>query len=290
MNTKHLLLILIACLALTACRSSQSAQAGTKQTTAQTTTTPIGHNGKAKHSEAADYAVRTARVKANSDWLTASARVQLSGVGKDLGVNGQLRLKRGEVVRLSLRFLGIEVGLMEFTPQRVLVIDRMNKRYVEAAYTDVPFLQKAGLDFYTLQSLFWDELFVPGSHDAESQASRFSLVRNDDGQAVLSLTDTPQLRYAFVTNPQGPWIEQVSVSRPNAETADFSCTYDGFEPFAGRQFPTRLALKARVKDKDATLSLDLSSLKTSSGWETRTTPPAKYSRMPLDQVLKGLHL
>lgn len=292
--TKHLLsfIIITTCLALTACRSSQNVQAGQGGRSNQaTTTTPINRSQEqANRSEATAYAASAAGVKAHTDWLTASAKVQLGGTGKDLSVNGQLRMKRGEVIRLSLRFLGIEVGLMEFTPSGVLVIDRMNKRYVQAAYTDVPFLQTAGLDFYTLQALFWDELFVPGTHDAAGQAARFALSHTADGKTTLSLTDTPKLHYIFVTNPQGKYIEQVRVSRPGVKTDDFSCTYDSFEAFAGRQFPTRLALQTRASNKNFTLTLDLSSLKTNDGWETRTTPPTRYARMSLDQVLKGLHL
>lgn len=97
--------------------------------------------------------------------VTASTKVRLSGVGgKDLSVNGKLQMKRNDVIRLSLRFLGMEVGLMEFTPNDVLVVDRINKQFVRAKYGEVSFLRQAGLDFYALQSLFWNELFIPGQH------------------------------------------------------------------------------------------------------------------------------
>ena len=61
--------------------------------------------------------------------LTANTKVRLTGIGgKDLSVNGKLQMLRDKVLRLSLRFLGVEVGLMEFTPSGVLVIDRINKQ------------------------------------------------------------------------------------------------------------------------------------------------------------------
>ena len=59
---------------------------------------------------------------------------------KDLSVNGTLRMKRNDVVQLSLTFLGMEVGRMEFTPSDVLIIDRFNKQYVRASYDEVSFL------------------------------------------------------------------------------------------------------------------------------------------------------
>ena len=56
-----------------------------------------------------------------------------------------------------------EVGRVEFTPDYVLVIDRLHKEYIKAEYSQLGFLKDNGLDFYSLQSLFWNELLLPGT-------------------------------------------------------------------------------------------------------------------------------
>lgn len=288
--TRYIFILLGTILCLSACRSSRQAQRTTSFTEGQTPLTHIEDEKSAEQAATAAYAASVAKVRANSLCLTASAKVQLSGLGKDLGVNGQLRMKRNEVIRLSLRFLGLEVGLMEFTPQYVLVIDRMNKRYVQAAYNEVSFLKKSGLDFNSLQALFWDELFVPGSNDPSREASRFTLT-DSIGKRVLTLTDAPELLYTFVTNPDGPVVEQVRISgHHNAKSGYFNCTYSNFTPFAGRPFPTHIQLQGGTTTKQATLDLNLSNFKSDGNWNTHTTPSQKYKRMSLDEVVKGLHL
>ena len=74
-------------------------------------------------------------------------------------------MRKNEVIRVVLSPLGImEVGRVEFTPDYVLVIDRLHKQYVKATYNDLSFLKNNGLNFYSLQALFWNELFLPGNN------------------------------------------------------------------------------------------------------------------------------
>ena len=93
-----------------------------------------------------------------AQYLTARATISLKAGTKDISVGGSLKMKRNDVIQLSLTFLGIEVGRMEFTTTDVLIIDKINKQYVRAPYSQASFLESAGLDFYSLQSLFWNEI------------------------------------------------------------------------------------------------------------------------------------
>ena len=98
------------------------------------------------------------------DAITAkmSLAVDLNGKGPTK-VNGTLRMKRDEVIQLSIApFLGIEVARAEISPDGVLVMDRMNKRYVQVPFDELKNLAKADLDFHTLQALFMNEIFLPG--------------------------------------------------------------------------------------------------------------------------------
>lgn len=73
------------------------------------------------------------------------------GNGKEISVPGQLRMRKDEVIRLSLQvpILGTEVGRIEFAKDYVLFVDRMHKEYVKAKYSDVGFLRDNGINFYS---------------------------------------------------------------------------------------------------------------------------------------------
>ena len=72
------------------------------------------------------------------EWDAFTAKVNLSvdldGKGPTK-VGGTLRIKKGEVIQLSVApLLGIEVARVEITPSGVLVLDRVNKQYVKASF------------------------------------------------------------------------------------------------------------------------------------------------------------
>lgn len=274
-------------LLLTACHSSKSTTRTNPPQSEVSTITPITNNKQ----QTLETVKKVADHRLTANGLTANTKVRLTGIGgKDLSVSGKLQMLRNKVVRISLRFLGIEVGVMEFTPSGVLVIDRMNKQYVRAAYTDVSFLRQASLDFYSLQALFWNELFLPGQHQLQTaDLSRFSIT-TEQNQTILQPSGTPRLAYSFFTDPAQGIIHRLRVKGTNqADSGEFAFNYDGFEQFGGRSFPTDLQMSVTgTGKKDVSLSLNLSSLKATTDIEPSTTVSSKYAQRSVKEVLGKL--
>lgn len=94
--------------------------------------------------------------------VTAKLSLTLLNGDKSVAVGGALRMKRDDVIQISLVTFGIlEVARIEATPDYFLLVDKMGKQYVKAAYNDVPFLKSANVDFRTLQAYFWNEQTAP---------------------------------------------------------------------------------------------------------------------------------
>ncbi len=279
---KHLSILLLLSIAVFAsCRSTKNLENTTSSSTA--VTAPA-----ATASTAAAVVKNVAKNNLTKTCLTAKVKVEIEGLGKSLSANGTLRMKRNDVVQLSVTFLGMEVGRLEFTPQDVLILDRINKQYVRAAYSEVSFLKKANLDFYALQSVFWNELFVPGERTAANSASRFTL-SYENGTPVLSLTNTPQLSYTFLTQPNPALLTALVVrGTKESDKGEFRFDYSDFAAFDGRQFPSAMSMKVTGTGKNMGLKLNLSRLSNDSDWETRTTVSSKYTRRTVDQVLGKL--
>ncbi len=238
--------------------------------------------------EHAEYFVK--KVAANAQTaptLTSRIKMNINAAGQDVSVSGSLRMKRDDVVQLSLTFLGMEVARMEFSPQEVLLIDRFNKQYVRATYADVSFLRQAGLDFYTLQALFWNELFVPGQ-------KRLPLGRNfrasESGKyTLLTLSEAPKLEYAFLCATPTARIDRLTVQSKNmGEAGKFEWRYADYETVSGKAFPTKMSCKVTGLGKDAGFSLSLSKIGHSTDWEPHTQVSSKYTRRNADELLGKL--
>ncbi|MCD8203501.1 MAG: DUF4292 domain-containing protein, partial [Prevotella sp.] len=89
--------------------------------------------------------------------ISSKIKFTLTAGSKDVSVSGSLKMKKDEVIRIQLTPLGImEAGRIEFTKDYVLIMDRINKEYIKADYSQVDFLKENGLDFYALQALLWN--------------------------------------------------------------------------------------------------------------------------------------
>lgn len=219
--------------------------------------------------------------------VTAKIRAKVSAGDRDVSLGGSLKMLRDDVIQIQLTFLGFEVGRLEFTVDDVLVIDRVNKQYARVPYTMVDFLQTADLDFYALQSLLWNELFVPGSRDVSRELSQFSVASSGE-HTLLSLRSAPELEYAFLTQTETALLDRTIInSKDRAVTDNLVCIYSDFKELDGHQFPGQVSLRFQ-SDETYTLDLELSNLNNKDDWQRRTKVSSKYSLMDVNRFLERL--
>lgn len=140
---------LLLCILLAACASKKHAVATSTVVPDGTTTvtTPAGDSKQPAETKRQEQTCVTARL-----------HLDLFSGEKSVSVGGMLRMKRDDVIQLSLVTFGIlEVARIEMTPDYFMLIDKVGKQYVKAAYSEVSFLRDADIDFRTLQAYFWDE-------------------------------------------------------------------------------------------------------------------------------------
>ena len=221
--------------------------------------------------------------------LTAkmSLSIDLEGKGATK-VNGTLRIKKGEVIQMSVApFLGIEVARAEISPDGILVIDRMNKRYVEVSFAEVKALAHADLDFHSLQALFLNELFLPGKGDlAARDASSFKIGQEAEG-VLLSVKKAKRFSYQFLTEAPEALLKE-SLIGLNGTPYVLRWKYADFRSLGQKQFPTDMQLAFEGGTKPVKAAFALSRLSTDSDWETHTEVSKKYEKVELEDILKLL--
>lgn len=270
-HIQHILFLLAGTLLLASCHSAKQAGSGQSST--------------------ANESAYKQRVISNSQTagaITAKIKAHASMGTQGVTLGGSLRMKRNDVIQLSLTFMGLmEVGRLEFTRDNVLFIDRIHQRYARVSYSQIDFLSAADLDFYALQAIFWNEIFVPGSPDIAQVLSRFTLASSGD-HTLLSLTSAPKLDYAFLTQTKTAQLTRTSVHSKNVSNADnLECIYGNFVKLGGKSFPTTLNVKFNSR-KPLSLDLTLSSLNNASDWTTRTSVSSKYKEMDANKLLENI--
>lgn len=226
--------------------------------------------------------VLNARKVERSKPLTAKLDLELQLGGKGVSVGGNLKMKKDEVIQLSVSAFFMEVGRLEFTPDYMLMLDRMGKQYVKASYDEVDFLKRSGLDFYSLQALFWNELFLPGKHSVREKD--FTQVQKN-GLLYLVAKEAGLLSLQFAVKPQGNLLLNAHIAARQNAAQSFDWHYLHFD---GNGIPDKMQLSVAGVGKEVKAVMTLSNMKNNSDWTLTQIPENKYKRVSAESLFKKL--
>lgn len=277
-SIKYLLLPFVAVVLLVACRSTK--------TVIQEAGSPTSQSKKEPQVEWA----HQYKGVVSQGTLTAKLNLQLNMGTKNLSVGGSYNLKKDELVQLSLVALGfMEVGRLELTPHYIMLINRVEREYVKVRYDEIPYLQQAGVDFYTLQALFWNDIFEPGSGSSSWTPAHFKA--NVDGdKTILSPLHQGLVRCLFTTILSKGILESTAINvvgKPQLPTLIFS--YNRFTSVGDQSFPSEIQMRLEGGTTRASALFLLSNLRHNAKQvEPTAEPGGRYKRVEAKDILNKL--
>jgi hypothetical protein len=184
----------------------------------------------------------------------------------------------------------VEAARLEFTKDYVLVMDRINKQYLKAPYMQIDFLRNSGLNFYTLQALFWNELFQPNRAALTAEDIQRFNTNSDESEDVIISFEDGKIDYSWLANQNNGMIKMANIlykDRFNGNT-QLNWDYVHFTTLenSNKQFPDEMNVMLTTKDKEIKLGMKLNYVKHESEWETRTEVSNKYREVTIDEILK----
>ena len=223
-------------------------------------------------------------------FITSKVKFTVEVGAQDITLTGNLKMKRDDVIRLQLMAFGfVEAARLEFTKDYVLIMDRINKQYLKAPYISIDFLRNSGLNFYSLQALFWNELFQPNRQKVDNaDLSKFS-TNMDDDDVVINLEDT-KLDYSWLANQKTGIIKMANIlykDRFNGNT-QLNWDYENFKLMeaTNKQFPNDMNVTLTTPKKEVKLGIKLNYIGHETEWETRTEVSNKYREVNIDEILQ----
>ena len=242
-----------------------------------------------------DYVRKVYSNATDSKNLVSKIDFTIDGMGKNISVDGKLYMRKDEVIRIVLAPFGImEVGRLEFTPDYVLVIDRMHKQYVKATYNDLSFLKNNGLNFYSLQALFWNELFLPGTDKlTDKQLDNFDAEISSGAKRKVTVK-SGGLNFEWDTTSATGRIDAANVTYGigTANASNASWKYDTFSTLGSKMFPANqtisFASKAVKSNSTMKVNVRMKKLTTDSKWEAHSTVSDEYTKVSAEEALKKI--
>ena len=225
-------------------------------------------------------------------FITSKVKFSVEVGAQKLTLTGNLKMKRDDCIRLQLMAFGfVEAGRIELTPDYVLIMDRINKQYLKAPYVQVDFLRNNGLNFNTMQALFWNEISRPGRYsinksDALADTAQYTMIESGDDM-VINL-EAGKILYSWLANRGNGQIRMANMlykDKLNDTSSQLNWDYEEFEMVNNKPFPKKSAITLTAPKKEVKLGITLNYIKHDTDWETRTEVSNKYREVTIDEIL-----
>ena len=193
---------------------------------------------------------------------TFSARLNIS-LSSGMSSRANIRIIRNQALQISVQpLLGIEMFRLYVDPHSVVMVDRMNRRYVQENISSLQEIFPAGFDFYTLQALFTNAIFVSNRNHVEQRDYRnFYISLTDDMQYFMQARDRRSgIYYSFIVNGYDRITEANLVHGNNS----LLWSYDNFAMVGNHAFPHRMNVRVTTVARNASIEMAALNLVTAS--------------------------
>ena len=222
-------------------------------------------------------------------FITSKIKFSVEVGNQNMTLTGNLKMKRDDVIRLQLMAFGfVEAGRLEFTPDYVLIIDRINKQYLKVPYSHLDFMRNSNIDFYVIQALFWNELFQPGkSHLTDKDLKSYRTEQGADDDVIVALEDG-KLSYRWMADHLIAQVKMANILYNDRYRGNYQLNWDytDFKKHDSKRFPMTHKVSFSTPQKEIKFEMMLNYLGNEDNWETRTTLSGKYRQVEVDEILR----
>ena len=222
-------------------------------------------------------------------FITSKVKFSIEVGSQNMTLTGNLKMKRDDVIRLQLMAFGfVEAGRLEFTPDYVLIIDRINKQYLKVPYSHLDFLRNSNIDFYVLQSLFWNELFQPGkAHLTDNNLKSYKTEVGYDDDLIVAI-ENGKLSYRWLADHNTAQVKMANIMYNDRYRGNYQLNWDyvDFKKNDSKLFPMTHKVAFTTPQKEIKFEMMLNNIGNEDNWETRTTLSGKYRQVEVEDILR----
>ncbi len=218
--------------------------------------------------------------------LTSKMDVTLQTGSKSVNSKASFKMRKNQAIQISLQPLfGVEVARLLVKPDTIIIIDRLNKRYVMESIQNLKKKYPVGFDFYTLQALFANQIFVSGSSEnTQSDVSKFRITQDSNAYILSAKDASSQINYMFKVNAKDRVIE-TNLSQ-DGSARNILWQYLNFVTINNLVYPTSMKVIAKSTSRTMNVDMNFNSVNINNEVEFSGIIPGSYARVSLDEIIK----
>lgn len=250
----------------------------------------VNTNGSVKNKN--DKEVISDILKSQLDYKTISGKATIEltrqNGGSGMKTNCYIKLLKDTELQLSVRipFINSEAFRLNITPDSVYIIDRLNKNYAIESIKDYQNKYNIDLNFYNLQAILTNSLFVPGNKVLSTKDSNMFSIAMVGGLFYVETKDKNNTKYSFAINAKDR-IESVMIYNKEYNF-NIEWIYTNFVQNTNAQiYPTNIGTKINVDGRKVSLNISYSSLDINSDIQIDRQMPSKYQKNTISGILRN---
>jgi hypothetical protein len=171
----------------------------------------------------------------------------------------------------------------------MVIVDRINKEYLnesmENIKKDLPF----DFDFYSFQALLSNQLYIAGKDKMNVEDYSSLQIEEDAYSVYIKNTDKYNTEYSFTSD----YTHRILSSRIYKKewNSGISCRYENFGLTNNKRlFPMNIKLEMKFPDDVMLTELTFKQIDIDTRFEINADFPAKYQRVSLENIIKTMGL
>lgn len=245
------------------------------------------------------YSTTPIEEKANSDlfidiisnglnYTTFSSRLNLNitNGSKTLSSKATLRMVKDSSIQISVQPLfGVEMFRFYIDPYQVVLLDRMNKRYVEETISSLKEHYPVGFDFYTLQSMLTNTLFITDESRIEYTDFRtFKYTQTSNLYSLTGKDPNSGIEYSFTVNGDDR-ITNTHLLH-SQDQMSLNWTYDEFAQMTESIFPHRMMVSINTQNRKLDSELKFTGIEINEPFSISISIPNGYRKVAIADIIK----
>lgn len=221
----------------------------------------------------------------NFNTLSLKYNSKFESKNKNLSFSGQIRIKHDSIIWISVSpAMGIEAMRLVFTPDSVMLLNRIDNSYLTDSYDIVTKYTQTEINFKFLQSLFLNEL-IPYKYNADVKVLDNYIVNSDSSHVILTnnnsnINDSLNKTIVHIISILKDIKKVDNISTyDNASNRNIKINYSEFENEEGTQFPTNINLVLKNKADFINLSIKYTKITNDKNLNFPFNIPRKFERI-----------
>ena len=209
--------------------------------------------------------------KLNFNTLYIKSNVSYRDPSQTQNVTAEIKIKKNEIILVSIRILGITVAKALITPEKVEYYEKLNSSYFDGNYSTLSKLLGTELDFQKVQNLLLGEAF----DNLKTGKYNFTL---EDNKYKLASVSNSGISKTFYLSGDNYLVKKEEISQPGLERM-LQIIYPARKSAEEYNLPSGISIEANQKSEKTIININYNSISFNEELSFPYSVPNSYERV-----------